>query len=174
MINLAGAGLVPTNKAILRELERVGLTPSFFNEPTTTEVQTTVYAKLNGLTFVRAWTYWVVSGIVPLDAAKALYAGPVGKTDIRVSGHCGCPPPEAPWVDWLDPKTNKQIIPTKNLEQRDQMLRILGEDAMKDFMDSHIFHDDPASLGAFGYITTYHIDTELGLYIFVQAAKALK
>jgi hypothetical protein len=44
--------------------------------------------------FRRAWYYWMVSGYVPLNVAMEMYADPVGKKDIRVDGHCGCPSPD--------------------------------------------------------------------------------
>ncbi len=52
---------------------------------------------LNGesvFAFRRAWYYWTVSGNVPLAVAQEMYADPVGREDVRVAGHCGCPPPE--------------------------------------------------------------------------------
>lgn len=52
--------------------------------------------KLGEYTFKRAWYYWMVSGPVPLDKAKIMYADEEGKKSVRVAGHCGCPPPE----DW--------------------------------------------------------------------------
>ena len=45
-------------------------------------------------TFVRAWYYWVATGPIPLSVARLLYNNPVGKKNIRVAGHCGCPPPD--------------------------------------------------------------------------------
>jgi hypothetical protein len=167
MINLAGPNYERNNKAILEELERVGLSPSSYDVRPNQEVVTDFYAKWNGITFTRAWYYWVAHGPVSLDVAKALYATPVGKKDIRVGGHCGCIPPEGCYVTWLDRATNKKIIPTNNLKLSD----CLGEDA-EEFRKEYIFHDDPASLDAFGYIDNYHIDSELGLYLFVQAIKS--
>lgn len=43
--------------------------------------------------FKRAWYYWMVGGYVPLNVALELYENPVGKKDIRVDGHAGCPSP---------------------------------------------------------------------------------
>jgi hypothetical protein len=47
--------------------------------------------------FCRAWYYWIVTGFVPLHVAEELYADPIGKKDVRVSGHCGCPAPKE-WI----------------------------------------------------------------------------
>jgi len=52
--------------------------------------------------FIRAWTYWICSGPVPLVVAKELYSNIIGKYSIRVDGHCGCPPPEDPWLKPYD------------------------------------------------------------------------
>lgn len=66
------------------------------------EVPSLLLGHLGPITFRRAWTYWVAHGPVPIDLARALYADPVGATDIRVDGHCGCPPPEPPWTSRSD------------------------------------------------------------------------
>jgi len=53
--------------------------------------------------FKRAWYYWMVSGNVPLKIANKLYKDPIGQKDVRVVGHCGCPPPN-PWARRLNGK----------------------------------------------------------------------
>jgi hypothetical protein len=58
------------------------------------EVPFTLIGKLGDFTFKRLWYYWVVKGKVPMAAAKEMYANPNGVKDVRVAGHCGCPPPE--------------------------------------------------------------------------------
>jgi hypothetical protein len=113
------------------ELRRCGV-PVFYVPKSKQEVEASCEGRLGGYVFQRAWYYWVVHGPVPIEVAKELYADEVGKTDIRVAGHCGCPPPEAPWISWITPEGRKV---------------------------------------AKAYVLTYHIDTELGLYIFVQALK---
>jgi len=35
---------------------------------------------------------------MPLGAAEELYEDPVGHRDVRVVGHCACPPPK----DWVE------------------------------------------------------------------------
>lgn len=57
------------------------------------EVPATIGGTLGRFTFRRAWYYWTVRGDVPIAIAERLYADPIGATDIRVAGHCGCPPP---------------------------------------------------------------------------------
>lgn len=58
------------------------------------EVSTIITGQLEQFTFVRAWRYWMVRGHVPLVVARELYENLIGKTDVRVVGHCDCPPPE--------------------------------------------------------------------------------
>ena len=58
------------------------------------EVPATIGGKLGAFTFRRCWYYWAAEGPMPLDAARRLYVDPVGRKDVRVAGHCGCPPPD--------------------------------------------------------------------------------
>ncbi len=99
MINLAGwdgrpdcdtivAGeLALAGIDVLRETQRIG-----------GEVPTRVTGRLktaNGdLLFARRWSYWSVSGLVPLSTARKLYATSVGRKDVRAAGDCTCPPPD--------------------------------------------------------------------------------
>jgi hypothetical protein len=55
----------------------------------TGEVPTIFSGKLGIYTFSRAWTYWVVSGQVPVQLAREIYADPVGQKDIRTNGCAG-------------------------------------------------------------------------------------
>jgi hypothetical protein len=95
--------------------------------------------------------------------AKQLYADPVGRTDIRVDGHCGCPPPEPPWLTWR--VGEREVInpsPDDNA-----MAKRLGIDW------SEYLIGDPVELGAEAFVDTYHIDSELGLYLFARAIEGL-
>ena len=58
------------------------------------EVPYHIIGILGNYTFKRAWYYWVVRGEVSKKIAKKLYKEPIGKRDVRVGGHCGCPPPK--------------------------------------------------------------------------------
>lgn len=109
--------------------------------------------------------YWRVNGPVPLAVAQQIYADPAAN-DIRVAGHCGCPPPEDPWITWLMPDgtiltSEAEGATFETMAERHPW----ANDAMKDYT----FSDDPAVKGtARGYIETYHIDSELGLRVFVD------
>lgn len=115
--------------------------------------------------------YWVVNGKVPLDIAKELYADSIGKEVIRVDGNCMCPAPEAPWIQWFL-YSGKQVIAIDQKAAFEQFRTTLGEGWYKDAIDKYEFHDDPASIGAEPFITTYHIDTDDGLRLFVSKVKA--
>lgn len=122
--------------------------------------------RLGSIAFKRAWTYWVTEGLVPMAVAEELYADPVGVTDIRVAGHAAAPAPEE-WAEWIMPDGH-QVWPASE------------EAASLDFRNRHpewkipedLFSDNPAELGATRGITTYHIDTEVGLRVFADTLRA--
>jgi hypothetical protein len=97
MINLAGHELADVYCEL--ELRRAGIEFVRCDYPQKDEVPSAISGIIGPLKLTRAWYYWRVNGPVPLPMARELYADPVGKTDVRVAGHCLCPPPEAPWID---------------------------------------------------------------------------
>jgi hypothetical protein len=167
--NLAGKDTVRNDKQILLELTRCGIAAEPF-DCGSSEVQCTLRGRMGGTVFTRAWTYWIVSTHMPLNIAQRMYAHPVGVTDIRVAGHCGCPAPVDPWIEWRDLETDKKYAKTKDAADIVKFKTNYPE-MFEKFMNEHIFHDDPASVGAVGTIDSYHIDSELGLYVFVQFHK---
>lgn len=137
------------------------------------EVPASITGRSGPFTFTRAWYYWVVEGKVPLTVAKELYADPVGKTDIRVAGHCGCPAPEAPWLEWYD-KEGRQLITMKEAAKacRDGSKSKFIADAINGFLhdQSKRFVHNLTEEGE-AFVTSYHIDTEVGLRLFVDTIK---
>lgn len=112
--------------------------------------------------------YWTVSGQVPLPVAQRLYADPVGRDLIRVTGHCGCPPPEE-WLTWLTPD-GREVTPSRNEADFDSMIakgHLTAEQKAR-----YVFSDDPASVGASAFVDGYHIDGDLGLRVFVEIVRA--
>lgn len=105
MRNLAGDERC--DASIRDELEAAGI-EIVAGEPTNSEVAGCLTGKLGAFTFRRAWYYWVACGAVPLAIAEELYADPIGRKDVRVAGHCGCPPP-ADWADHFD-TDGKQLL----------------------------------------------------------------
>jgi hypothetical protein len=138
------------------------------------EVPASITGRLGSFTFSRAWYYWVVSGNVPLEVAKELFADVVGATDIRVNRNCTCPAPEGYNIEWLslDARKVASLEDKKKFaewaaKEADSPFKVIGEDGLKIYE----FSDDPASIGAKAYITSYHIDSELGLRIFADTIK---
>lgn len=188
--NLAGHNrpIEENDKQIKAELTRAGI-PVLQFDSGIFEVRTTVCGKLiltdfvgaledvcsNKValprgwcgTFTRAWTYWMVSCRVPLEMAKRIYEHPVGRTDIRVGGHCGCVAPEYPFVEWRCPMNGRKYATMKDREDIEKFKENHPEMYTK-FLLEHEFHDDPETVGARGTVDSYHIDSELGLYVFVQ------
>lgn len=109
--------------------------------------------------------YWIVEGPVPLHVAEAIYADPASD-HIRVAGHCGCPAPVDPWITWRMP--DGTTLTSRKEGDNFAMLaarHVWAKDAMKDYT----FSDDPdVKAQVTGYIDTYHIDSELGLRVFID------
>jgi hypothetical protein len=148
-----------------RTLLRCGLEPIAVDDP---ERWNRWRAELRGFTIEKAYCrwYWVVNGRMPIVEARALYAHPVGKTDIRVDGHCGCPAPGTPWTKWY--LGDELIIPDPDGKQAAEW---------DSFGSQHLLGERPRferyDVGAAEVVERYHIDSELGLYLFVEAVRAL-
>lgn len=99
MRNLAGD--MECDRWIAEELRRSRI-PVEPYDGIPSEVPSRLIGRLGKIEFRRAWVYWVATGPVPIALARELYEDPVGRTDIRVRGHCGCPPPAAPWTMVID------------------------------------------------------------------------
>lgn len=87
---------------IEHELKRARIAIERVELPERSEVPYRMIGRLGPIEFRRYWAYWVANGPVPIEIAHRLYADPVGRTDIRVDGHCGCPEPEPPWTEIID------------------------------------------------------------------------
>jgi len=177
MKNLAGSKDAPT--MVLGELTLAGI-PSIEEE-----AKGEVPCKHRGeiiidgieiFTFRRAWYYWVVNGRIPLHVACELYEDPIGRESVRVSGHCGCPPPEK-WVEWLFPTPSEvQVWSEKAKQQCLDAMRSKDDwfaKSIKEGMAKSVYSDDPASMGAYPYITLYHVDNQEGLNLLVKAIRSL-
>jgi hypothetical protein len=139
-------------------------------EPTTSEVPYTLEGRLGVIEFRRAWYYWVANGRVPFDVAMRLYEDPVGKTDIRVAGMAGNTTPDSQWSSWYLPDGRMVLSASKEEEWK----RFETADApMTQRYADLVFSDDPESIGAERFVESYHIDSELGLYIFANAIREL-
>lgn len=163
MKNLAGSH--SRTEEVQRELERLSI-PVVNIKSKDHEVPSSITGLLKiedrTLSISRHWSYFGVYGLVPYSLAEELYDNKVGQTDIRVAGHCGCPHPSE-FSEWILPDGRK-VIPTKQKEEFERY-----KDLLEGKLDAYVFHDTPEYLGAKRYVQSYHIDTELGMYIFVQA-----
>lgn len=156
MENLAGN--TTCDMFIERELRDAGI-KLVRGERQKGEVPATITGALGAFKFTRAWYYWIVEGKMPLEVAKELYEDLIGKTDVRVAGHCGCPPPENPWIEWED-NEERRIFP---LSRKPKGFSEKGA-------GYKVFFKDPSKVGK-GFILSYHIDTEEGLKLFAQAIR---
>lgn len=121
------------------------------------EVKTHYIGVLNGFVFERAWTYWVVSGWMPMEHARYIYAN-YKDLDIRAGGHCGNESPEESYI-----YTNPAYI--KRLEEFRDSCSSLNEfiDRAKEEVKEN--PDDSK------FIKFYHVDTQLGLCKLAEVIK---
>ncbi len=170
------AGVIDADSFVQMELKRAGIPIATVANNPDHEVDSCHVGVLGLGEFVfhRAWSYWVVKGMVPYEFAKELYEHPVGKTDIRVGGHCGCPSPDTYGTKWLSRQTGKELC---NLRERDACQQIISAgghaaELVAESMNKYEFVEDPSAVGE-GFVDTYHIDSELGLYVFAETLKRL-
>ena len=120
------------------------------------EVKTNYIGVLNGFVFIRAWTYWIVRGNMPLERANELYAK-YKDLQIRVAGHAGNPAPKG-WTRNKD--YNKLVAPYVEQFRNEEIT-----------MDEFIKIGNEILEQGEQVITSYHIDTQLGLCKFVEFIK---
>jgi len=167
MKNLAGNN--DCDKEIERELMRCGV-EIMRDQPREGRVPSSIRGKLGPFILRRGTYYWEVKGEIPYSVAKELYENPVGKTDIRVSGDLGCPPP---WmqVRWKEKKEDGKTLVSKEYMAYLQIQfkkGILLSDLSKNCRAA-----TPQEMNS-GFVDYYHIDSELGLYIFIDILKKHK
>lgn len=153
---------------IERELIRSGIEIIRLDKKLEREVPASITGRLGPFVFARAWYYWIAIGPMPLEIAKKLFQDPVGREDIRVAGHCGCPAPESPFITWRTPD-GRMVAPVKEEASFNGLIAKghLGPKEKAKF----IFSDNPTSVGASAFVTSYHIDTEVGLRLFADTIR---
>lgn len=169
MKNLAGNPHCDDN--IRHELTRCGIDIVEAAEPCGGEVNARLTGKLGAFTFQRAWYYWVVEGFMPLVRAEVLYENRIGRTDIRVAGHCGCPAPRD-WATHYD-ANGAQLWSDPDGEQEREFESIRSRHEDWNWPDAR-FVPDAAAAAVRSGVTSYHIDSELGLYIFAKMVRDLE
>ncbi len=158
MLNLAGD--FKCDNQIRDELSQAGIQVLELGSRLKSEVPTSVIGVLVGngsisFKFTRAWSYWIVSGDVPLNVAEELYADPIGHQYVRVAGHAGCPPPE----DWVMP-----VSPTLSQQMREKGIRSIP------FLEL-VAMCRRGELDATLCVQSYHIDRQEGLNLFAATIK---
>lgn len=160
MENLAGRK--DCDLQIRKELKEAGIELVCHPEPPRNEVPASVTGKLGEFTFTRAWYYWMVDGDIPLNVAEEMYANPIGKKDVRVAGHCGCPPPR----EWAFPKmevlNEKGIIKLPDEKHRFRQGPTYGELARM---------CNSGKINAPRLVENYHIDSQEGLNLFTSTLR---
>jgi hypothetical protein len=170
MINLAGHP--DCDRIIRHELERARI-EIVEGERRPREVPYTVTGRLNVWTFRRAWYYWVAAGQLPLDVAQRLYADPVGKTDVRVAGHCGCPPPEPPWLVYFDADGIRLLHDPDGKEAQFYADFVERGVLNAEQLAGKRFVPDAPAVAARVVVESYHIDSEVGLRLFADTLRSL-
>jgi hypothetical protein len=137
------------NAIINQELLSAGI--EIISENGAGEVPYNIIGKLGPYEFRRAWYYWMVSGLVPYDAAVEMYENEYGKKDVRCAGHCGCPHPK-----------------DQSLPKREDLHR-LGLEGLT-YGELYQMCND-GIIKAPRFVRGYHIDSQIGLKLFVDTIK---
>lgn len=164
MLNLAGDK--NADAAFREELERCGIPVVDLPGETTGEVKVRSEGRIGPFAVGRAWRYATVTGPMPLKVARELCEHPVGRRDVRVAGHCACPPP-GEWVTHRCKKTGKEIVGTDQRAELDDMHS--RHPKMRAQFERECVYGDPADGEAF--VESYHIDSEAGLSLFAETVR---
>lgn len=160
------AGVLSCDKQIRKELRAAGIT-KFRRIRRKNEVPSSVMGLLIknskvAFKLTRAWYYWVVEGSVPLEVALILYGTEVGKKDVRVAGHCGCPPPE----QWAFPKS--EVLYELGIYKKPNKEHPYGESPTYGELAEMC---NSGKIRAPRFVDCYHIDSQEGLNFFVKTLK---
>lgn len=158
MINLAGN--TGCDNYIYSELNTAGIKVVQLATRLRREVPASLEGQLTKddielFSFSRQWYYWSVGGYTPLAIAEELYANPIGKRDIRVAGHAGCPPPKE-WAIVLSPTVTEILDMSPIQVQR-----------VKKYFEMR----GAGKIEGNRCVTSYHIDSQEGLNLFVSTLK---
>ena len=118
--------------------------------------------------------YFTVDGPCPLAIAEALYATPVGRTDIRANGNGACRPP-ATWATYYD-ADGVELVSDPDGRQPAQWDEAIasgsGLGKLLTMLPRPRFVPDAAAVAARAVVKAFHVDSELGLYMLLQALRA--
>lgn len=174
MENLAGKADY-CDEVIRRELHRCRICSVPYQGRPQSDVPYTVRGQLGPFEFHRFWRYWSVQGQFPIKMAVELYCDPCGREQVRAAGDCGCRNPRDV-AEWYLPEPDGRRI----LYAEEQQLceRLIRDDEgfrqrfEEKFPRGAYWAENPSEVpGAVGFVTLYHIDSELGLRIFADALR---
>lgn len=152
------------------ELGAAGIPLDFLAEPYG-EPRSRVGGILHGFTFRRAWYYWVVIGMMPIEQARVLYADPVGLRAVRTAGFAGNDSPEN-HVEWVSADGVDLVIDPDGEQQADWARWAEKSEHMRETMSKLRFVPEVPS-DARGYITSYHVDSADGLRLLADTIRSL-
>lgn len=115
--------------------------------------------------------YFTVDGPVPLVIAEALYATPVGRTDIRAKGDCTCPHP-ATRATYYD-ADGAELVTDPGGRQEAQWDDFVARGRLVGERRPH-FVPDAKAAAARAVVESFHVDSELGMHLLLQALRAEK
>ena len=170
MINLAG--VKEADERIQEELYLAGI-EFVRREKLEGEVLCSITGKLGDWTFNRAWCYWMASAQdrkgLPLEIATQMHERRypiIGERQpenygqvIRVAGHCGCPHPR----EWAFP-SDKDLDRWSQETERDWKKICYGN--LAELCNNGIIR-------APRFVTSYHIDNQIGLNEFARVLREL-
>jgi hypothetical protein len=170
MDNLAGEA--ECDSQIQKELVTAGV--SIINVGTSNrEVPYTLEGRLGPYKFWRAWYYWVVEGLVPIEVAREIYRDPRGKP-VRTVGYSGNYDPDE-WVKISRKEYDKYFPHYEKGELPPDLRDLIGSDSVGQKSEEELTKVflgtmEGLALQAF-FINHYHIDTQDGLNFFVETIK---
>ncbi len=118
--------------------------------------------------------YFTVDGPCPLSVAEALYATPVGRTDIRAGGDGACRPP-ATWATYFDADGNELVSDPGDKQAREWDAAIASGNGLGKVLSTvkrPRFMPSAAAMASRAVVNSFHVDSELGLYMLLQALRA--
>lgn len=160
--NLAGVRTDHADDVTARELRHARIEIVRLGDVQDGEVKTHVTGKLGSWTFRRLWYYWSASGgKMPMEKARELWNDPLGKDDVRVRGHCGCPSPDEYGAEYLDAQG---LLLYKKIDGQ-------NVDDWHGNGTEWRCVDDPKTEAASTFVRSYHVDSVAGLRLLADAIR---
>lgn len=147
------AGNARCDKEILNELEFAGIHAVECGR-TNQEVPYSYIGILHGFVFKRAWSYWMVSGPMPIKTANYIYEK-YRDLSIRAGGDCGNVEP----IRYAEPKDFRKYV--DNLAEQ-----LLSNYKLVDEIEKLLQEKKQSTKEL--YVNSYHIDTLEGLKVFAD------